>query len=109
MHPKNVDSLFSPYLDSIRVLSNSDGTVKSYTSGLNHFKAFVESKFQCKINEAIVRIKNGDPDDVYRLLNEFVVYMYKLGKKPATIKVTFASAKGFLRHNGIKIYNEDVK
>lgn len=110
MSSKTNDTLwFSSYLDSIRVLSNSEGTVKAYRSGLNHFKSFVEPKLQCQISEAITRIKNGNPDDVYRLLNEFVVYLYKLGKKPATIKVTFASAKGFLRHNGIKIYNEDIK
>lgn len=109
LHTKIVDSLFSPYLDSIRVLSNSEGTVKSYVSSLNHFKAFAESKFQCQINEAIIRIKNGDPNDVYRLLNEFVVYLFKLEKKPATIKVAFAATKGLLRHYGIKIYNEDVK
>lgn len=109
MLPKNTDSLFSSYLDSIRVLSNSDGTVKAYRCGLSHFKDFAESKFQCQIGEALTRIKNGNPDDVYRLLNEFVVYLYKMGRKPATIKVTFAAAKGFLRHHGIKIYNEDVK
>lgn len=92
MSSKTDDSLwFSSYLDSIRVLSNSEGTVKAYRSGLNHFKAFVEPRLQCQISEAITNIKKGDPDDVYRLLNEFVVYMYKLVKKPATIKVAFTS------------------
>lgn len=109
MSSKNDDTLFfSSYLDSIRIISNSENTVHSYKHGLKNFKNFTEPKYNCSITEVITRIKSGDPD-VYRLLNEFVVYLYKLGLKPATIKIKIAAVKGFLRHEGIKVYSEDFK
>jgi len=43
------------------------------------------------------------------LLSDFVVYLHKLGRKPTTIKISIAAVKGLLRHEGIKIYNEDFK
>lgn len=109
MSSKNNDTLFfSSYLDSIRIISDSANTVHAYKSGLNHFRNFAEPKYNCTINEVITRVKGGDPD-VYRLLNEFVVYLHKLGRKPATIKIVIAAVKGFLRHEGIKVYSEDFK
>ncbi|HEX5457010.1 MAG TPA: hypothetical protein VFX64_01335, partial [Candidatus Nitrosotalea sp.] len=96
MSSKNEDSLFSSYLDSIGLISNSASTVKAYKYGLNDFGKFTGEKYQCTVHELIVRVKNGDPD-VYKMLNEFVVYLHKLGKKPATIRLKIAGVKGFLR------------
>jgi len=108
MSSKNENSLFSSYLDSIGLISNSTSTVKAYRFGLKHFGKFTEQKYQCTVHELIIRIKNGDPD-VYKMFNEFVLYLYKLGKKPATIRLKIAGVKGFLRHEGIKTYSEDFK
>ncbi|MHB8546433.1 MAG: tyrosine-type recombinase/integrase [Nitrosotalea sp.] len=109
MSSKVDDTLyFSSYLDSIRTMSNSENTVRTYASGLNHFTKFNDQKYQCTISQVITRIKSGDPE-VYRLLSDFVVYLHKLGRKPTTIKISIAAVKGLLRHEGIKIYNEDFK
>jgi integrase len=108
MSSKNEDSLFSSYLDSIGLISNSASTVKAYKYGLNDFGKFTGEKYRCTVHELIVRVKNGDPD-VYKMLNEFVVYLHKLGKKPATIRLKIAGVKGFLRYEGIKTYSEDFK
>lgn len=102
------DDIFSSYLDSILVISNSGNTVHAYKSALKHFGNFTDSKYQQTVIEIITRVKSGDPN-VYRLLNEFVVYLHKLGLKPATIKIILAGVKGFLRHEGIKVYSEDFK
>jgi integrase len=47
--------------------------------------------------------------DVYKIINEFVVYVDKLGRKPASIQIWVTAVKGYLRHLGIKIYSEDFK
>lgn len=96
------------YLDSIYVLSKSDNSVKSYRIAVNHFLKFVAQRYQCDDNDLLDLVKGGKLD-VYRLLNEFVVYLSKEGKRPTTIKGTAAAVKGYLRYHGIKIYSEDCK
>lgn len=108
MTSKIDDTLFSSYLDSIRLISNSENSVNAYKVGLNHFRKFTEQRYQCTVSEIITRVKNGDPD-IYRLYNEFVVYLHKLGRKPATVKLIVAGVKGYLRHEGIKAYSEDFR
>lgn len=109
MSSKTDDTLFfSSYLDSIRLISNSENSVNAYKVSLNHFRKFTEQRYQCTVREIIIRVKNGDPD-VFRLYNEFVVYLHKLGRKPATIKLIIAGVKGYLRYEGIKAYSEDFR
>lgn len=96
------------YLDSIYVLSKSENSVKSYRIAVNHFLKFVSQRYQCDDNDLLDLVKDGKLD-VYRLLNEFVVYLSKDGKRPTTIKGTAAAVKGYLRYHGIKIYSEDCK
>jgi integrase len=105
---ETADTIFSSYLDSIRLISNSENSVNAYKVGLNHFGKFTEQRYQCTVSEIITRVKNGDPD-VYRLYNEFVVYLHKLGRKPSTIKLIIAGVKGYLRHEGVKAYSEDFR
>ena len=47
--------------------------------------------------------------DRYNVFKDFVNYLDKAGKKPASIKIWVVSAKGFIKHCGIKIYSEDFK
>lgn len=47
--------------------------------------------------------------DVYQVLNEFVIFLDKLGKKPASVSLWITAIKGYLRHTSIKIYSEDFK
>jgi integrase len=75
---------------------------------VKQFRNFVEENFQCSELDLVDKIKQGQLD-VYKTLNDFVVHLDKTGKKPATIKLAFAAVKGYLRHLGIKIYNEESK
>lgn len=105
---KNDDTLFSSYLDSIFLLSNSPNTVNTYKSGLNHFKKFTEQNYQLTVNKLVSSVKDGS-HDVYRVFSEYVIYLDKLGKKPKSIKLWAGAVKGYLRHEGIKIYTEDFR
>ena len=58
--------------------------------------------------QLVSRIQEGKLD-VYQILNEFVIFLDKIGKKPASIKLWITAIKGYLRHTGIKIYSEDFK
>ncbi len=103
--PKDV---LEDYLDSIFVLSKSDNTTKNYRIGINHFRNFILEKYQCSDLELILSLKDGRID-VYKILNEFIVYLVKDEKKPSSIKGWLASVKGYLRYQGIKIYTEECK
>jgi len=103
---KNDDTLFSSYLSSIFIISNSPNTVNTYKVGLNHFKKFVEQNRQLTINELVSSIKDGK-QDVYRMFSDFIGYLHNQGKAPKTIKLIAGAVKGYLRHEGIKIYTED--
>ncbi len=102
------DTLFSAYLDSLFTISHSANTVNGYKVGLNHFRRFAEENHQCTVTSLVDYIKAGKID-LFKVLNEFVVYLDKLGKQPQTIKMVVTSAKGILRYAGIKIYSEDFK
>jgi len=105
---KNDDTLFSSYLSSMFIISNSPNTVNTYKVGLNHFKKFVEQNCQLTINELVSSIKDGK-QDVYRILSDFVGYLHSQGKAPKTIKLIAGAVKGYLRYEGIKIYTEDFR
>lgn len=47
--------------------------------------------------------------DIYKVLDEFVVYLDKSSKKASSIRVWVSTVKGYLRYLGIKIYSEDFK
>ena len=88
------------------IQSGSNNTLKAYHAGLKHFSKFLE-KQNHEIPNLLSKLKDGlDP---YRLLNDFVVYLHKLGLKPKTIKLAVTATKGYLRYSGIKIYNEEFK
>jgi len=105
---QNLRSHPESYLESVYVQSHSKNSVKSYRTGLNQFTKFLEQSYQCTVDDLVARIKSGDLD-IYRILKEFVIYLDKIGKKPASIKVWVGAAKGYLRFLGIKIYSEDFK
>lgn len=105
---KNDDTLFSSYLDSLYALSHSANTVNTYRSGLNHFKRFVGQNYQTSVVNIIEEFKASKLDP-FRILNEFIISLDKLGKKPASIKVWVGVVNGLLRHGGLKIYSEDIK
>lgn len=102
------DSLFQPFLDSVYVSSHSWKTISAYRSGLKHLEKFALQKYQCDLNTLLSRIKQKELD-IYKVLNEFVIHLDKLGMKASSIKTWTAAVKGFFRHHEIKVYAEDFK
>jgi len=100
--------LFQSYLDSVYINSHSQRTVDSYLSALRHLEKFTAQKHQCDIGSLLSRIREGQLD-VYKVMNDFVMYLDKSGKKASSIQVWTMGVKGFFRHHEIKIYNEDFK
>ena len=96
------------FLDSVYVISHSSSTVRVYRLGINHFSKFIEKQYSCSIKEIIESIKNKSVDP-YDVLKEYVVYLDRQGKKPATIKLMITAVKGFLRHCKIQIYSEEFQ
>ena len=102
------DDVIQNYLDSLYVISHSGSTVHIYRSAINHFKKFVQKRYSKSLDKVILELKNNKLDQ-YEILKEFVIYLDKAGKKPASIKIWVGGAKGFLRHCGVKIYSEDFQ
>jgi len=102
------DNEIQYYLDSLYVISHSGSTVHIYRSAINHFKKFVQKQYSKSLEEVVSELKDNQLDQ-YEILKEFVIYLDKTGKKPASIKIWVGGAKGFLRHCGIKIYSEDFQ
>lgn len=105
---KNDDTLFSSYLDSIYAISHSANTVNTYRSGINHFKTFVEKNYQASVSNLIEEFKASKLEP-FRILNEFIIFLDKLGKKPRSIKLWVGVISGLIRHGGFKIYSEDIR
>ena len=96
------------FLDSVYVISHSSSTVRVYRLGINHFTKFVEKQYSCSLKQIIESIKNKSVDP-YDVLKEYVVYLDRQDKKPATIKLMITAVKGFLRHCKIQIYSEEFQ
>jgi len=108
MTETNIENLIRDYLDTIYIISHSQGSVDSYRFAINHFKKFVQHKYEKSLEQIIFEIKNNSMDK-YQIFQNFVIYLDKAGKKPSSIKIWVMGAKGFLKHCGIKLYNEDFK
>lgn len=100
--------LINDYLDSVYTISHSSSSVRVYGLGIRHFQEFLQTKHQISLDELIIKFKNEEVDP-YQIINEFVIYLDKLGKKPASIKIWITGLKGFLRKCGVKIYTEDFR
>lgn len=100
------------YLDSVFVISKSKYTVRGYRTaltGTNHgLRKFIKERYRCADLELIQRVKNGELN-VYKVLNDFVIYLNKSGIAPTTIVLAFTVAKGYLSHLGAEIYTEKCK
>jgi len=103
-----LDNQIQSYLDSVYVRSHSHETIRSYRNGLRKFESFLTRKRDCKLDGIVVRIKSKEID-VYEILRDFVIDQDKQNFKPVTIEVAINAVKGYLRHNGIRIYSEDFK
>ena len=96
------------YLDSIYTISHSRQSVNAYQGGLKQFFEMLNVNYNCDVSEFVSKIKNEELD-VFKILQEFVIFLDKQNKKPATIKLWLTAVKGILRHFDIKIYSEDFR
>jgi len=108
MTESNLEDLISDYLDTIYIISHSQGSVDSYRYSINRFNKFVQDKYEKSLEQIISEIKDNSIDK-YQIFQDFVIYLDKAGKKPSSIKIWVMGAKGFLKYCGIKLYNEDFK
>jgi len=90
------------------VISHSQASVDSYKSGIDHFTKFVQIKYEKSLDQ-ILSLMKDESIDRYKIFQEFVIYLYKSGKKPSSIKIFVMGPKGFVKYCGIKLYNEDFK
>ena len=109
---KTPDQALQDYLDSIYILSHSEASVKSYRTGIigekNGFRIFLKEKHNCNEIQLSHRIENKELD-VYKVLNEYVIFLDKKGIKPKTIRLWFTVVKGYLTHLQVEVFSEKCK
>ena len=88
MTETNIENLIQDYLDTIYIISHSQGSVDSYRFTINHFKKFVQYKYEKSLEQIIFEIKNNSMDK-YQIFQNFVIYLDKAGKKPFSIKILY--------------------
>jgi integrase len=106
------DQALQDYLDTIYIQSHSQASVICYRTGIigskNGFRIFLKEKYNCDEIQIKNRIENEELD-VYKILNEYVVYLDKKGIKPKTIKQWFTVVKGYLTHLEVEVFTEKCK
>ena len=101
------------YLDSLFILSHSHSTVSSYRLAITNskktgFREFLSQKYS--INEfELVENVSSESLDIYKILNEFVVFLDSKGYKPKSITTRMPAVKGYLRNLGLRFNSEDYK
>jgi len=100
------------YLDSIYIQSHSKASVASYRTAIdgtkNGFRMFLKEKYNCDEIQLVTRIQNKELD-VYKILNEYVIFLDKKGIKPKTIRLWFTVVKGYFSHLEIDVFIEKCK
>src|SRR3972149_5566562 len=109
---KTPEQALEDYLDSIYIQSHSKASVASYRTALdgtkNGFRIFLKNKYNCNEIQLVTRIQNQELD-VYKILNEYVIFLDKKGIKPKTIRLWFSVVKGYFSHLEIEVFSEKCK
>jgi len=113
MSLKVLDKSLDDYLGSIFILSHSHSTVSTYRLAITNknktgFREFLSQKYSIDEFELVEKVKDKS-FDVYKILNEFVVFLDSHGYKPKSIMTRMASVKGYLRNLGLRFNSEDYK
>jgi len=107
------DTALQDFLSEVYVLSHSQSTVSTYRiSIINKHKTgfcdFLKSRYN--FNEFdLANLVKKEEMDIYKVLQEFVLFLDGANYGSNSIQLRLASTKGYLRHIGIKIYSEDFK
>ncbi len=106
------DQALQDYLDTIYIQSHSQASVDSYRTAIigskNGFRIFLKEKYNCDEIQLAHRIENEELD-VYRVLNEYVIFLDKKGIKPKTIRLWFTVVKGYLTNLQVEVFSEKCK
>jgi len=113
MVDKDFDKPLEDYLSSVFILSHSHSTVSTYRMAITNknntgFREFLSQKYSINEFELVDKVKNNF-FDVYKVLNEFVVFLDSKGYKPKSIMSRMPSVKGYLRNLGLRFTSEDYK
>jgi len=110
---KVLDKSLNDYLDSVYIVSHSHSTVSSYRLAITNknktgFREFLFQKYSIDEFELAEKV-NDQTLDVYKILNEFVVFLDSKNYKPKSIMTRMAAVKGYLRNLGFRFNSEDYK
>lgn len=113
MSLKVLDKSLDDYLASVYIMSHSYSTVSSYRLAITNkhktgFREFLSQKYSIDEFELIEKV-NDNSLDVYKILNEFVVFLDSNGYKPKSIMSRMPVVKGYLRNLGLRFNSEDYK
>jgi len=110
---KVLDKSLDDYLSSIFIISHSYSTVSTYRMAITNkhktgFREFLAQRYSIDEFELIEKIKENSLD-IYKILNEFVVFLDSNGYKPKSIMSRMPAVKGYLRNLGLRFSSEDYK
>jgi integrase len=105
---QDVKQLEQTYYDSVHVISHSEKTVATYRSSINHLRTFLSETFDIDELELKSKIDSNELD-VYKVINQFIIYLDKRGLKAKGIRSYLSGVKGYLRFTGIKISSDDFR
>ena len=113
MSLKVLDKSLEDYLASVFILSHSYSTVSSYRLAITNkhktgFREFLVQKYSIDEFELIKKV-NDESLDIYKILNEYVVFLDSNGYKPKSITSRMPAVKGYLRNLGLRFNSEDYK
>jgi integrase len=113
MSPQILEKSLDEYLSSLFILSHSYSTVSSYRLAITNskktgFREFLSQKYSLDEFELIEKVSD-ESLDIYKILNEFVVFLDSKGYKPKSITSRMPAVKGYLRNLGLRFNSEDYK
>ena len=113
MSLKVFDQSLEDYLASVFILSHSPSTVSSYRLAITNknktgFREFLAEKYSLDEFELVDKVST-ESLDIYKILNEFVVFLDSKGYKPKSIMTRMPAVKGYLRNLGLRFSSEDYK
>ena len=83
--------------------TRSEVTAKNYLTGLVHFNNFLSSVNSRYTVDTIVPPLKTEKENVYQILNRFVVYQSGLFSSAGTIKLNLEAVKSYLGHHDVNI------
>ena len=108
-----LDSPLDDYLASVFILSHSHSTVSTYRLSITNknktgFREFLAEKYSMDEFELVKKV-SSESLDIYKILNEFIVFLDLKKYKPKSIMSRMPAVKGYLRNLGLKFSAEDYK